>query len=278
MKFKKKELIKSPLNYTGGKYKLLPQILPYFPDNINTFYDLFTGGCNVGINVKANKIVCSDIDDKVINMINYLKNNTNSINELNDIIKKYNLNKINKEGYLKLRKDYNSTRNIAMLLVLIFHSFNNQIRFNKKGEFNLPFGGRTLNDKLNSNLNNFINKIHNVNIEFENSNFKNFNICKLNSNDFVYCDPPYSLAFKEYNGLHFWSKNDDLYLYNMLDKINNQGGKFALSNIFECKGKTNIDLINWSKQYKVIHLDYNYKNCNYVRNNKKDDEVLILNY
>lgn len=36
--------IKSPLNYTGGKYKLLPQILPLLPNNIDTFIDLFWGG------------------------------------------------------------------------------------------------------------------------------------------------------------------------------------------------------------------------------------------
>ena len=61
IEFKKEELIKSPLNYTGGKFKLLPQILPLFPDKINTFVDLFAGGCNVGINVRANKIICNDI-------------------------------------------------------------------------------------------------------------------------------------------------------------------------------------------------------------------------
>ena len=44
MEFKKGDLIKSPLNYTGGKFKLLPQILPLFPDNIDTFVDLFAGG------------------------------------------------------------------------------------------------------------------------------------------------------------------------------------------------------------------------------------------
>lgn len=44
MEFKKEELIKSPLNYTGGKFKLLPQILPLFPNDINTFVDLFGGG------------------------------------------------------------------------------------------------------------------------------------------------------------------------------------------------------------------------------------------
>ena len=39
--YKQKELIQSPLNYTGGKYKLLPQILPHFPQDIDRFVDLF---------------------------------------------------------------------------------------------------------------------------------------------------------------------------------------------------------------------------------------------
>ena len=278
MYFKKDELIKSPLNYTGGKYKLLPQILPYFPNNIDTFYDLFCGGCNVGINVKANKVVCNDIDYNVINVLDYLKNNINSIDEINRVIKEYKLNKTNKYGYLKLREDYNDTKNIIMFLVLIFHSFNNQIRFNKNGNFNLPFGGRTLNDKLKFNLNNFIKELYIKNINFINENFSKLNIDDLNINDFIYCDPPYSLAFKEYNGQYFWNKNDDLCLYKLLDEINKKGIKFALSNIFECKGKINKELIEWSKKYNVIHLNYNYKNCNYIRNNKKDDEVLIINY
>ena len=37
-----KKYIKSPMNYTGGKYKLLHQIEPLFPENINLFVDLFT--------------------------------------------------------------------------------------------------------------------------------------------------------------------------------------------------------------------------------------------
>lgn len=40
----KKTYIKSPLNYVGGKFKLLPEIIPLFPTNINTFVDLFGGG------------------------------------------------------------------------------------------------------------------------------------------------------------------------------------------------------------------------------------------
>lgn len=68
IQFQKENLIKSPLNYTGGKFKLLEQILPIFPDKIDRFIDLFCGGCNVGINVQANKIICNDNMKPLINM------------------------------------------------------------------------------------------------------------------------------------------------------------------------------------------------------------------
>jgi site-specific DNA-adenine methylase len=54
-----RKIIKSPLNYIGGKQKILGQILPLFPAKINCFVDLFTGGCNVGINVNADKVICN---------------------------------------------------------------------------------------------------------------------------------------------------------------------------------------------------------------------------
>lgn len=67
--------IKSPLNYTGGKGKLLNQILPLFPKDINTFVDLFTGGCNVAVNVNANKIIANDLCTQVINTYKGIQNN-----------------------------------------------------------------------------------------------------------------------------------------------------------------------------------------------------------
>ena len=45
--YQQRELIQSPLNYTGGKFKLLPQILPHFPQDIDCFVDLFCGGGNL---------------------------------------------------------------------------------------------------------------------------------------------------------------------------------------------------------------------------------------
>lgn len=54
---KKPHFLASPLNYTGGKYRLLPQIMPLFPQNISTAVDLFCGGANVGINLEAKDII-----------------------------------------------------------------------------------------------------------------------------------------------------------------------------------------------------------------------------
>jgi site-specific DNA-adenine methylase len=52
--------IKSPLNYTGNKYNLLDQIMPLFPQDFNTFYDVFSGSFTVGININAEAIVYND--------------------------------------------------------------------------------------------------------------------------------------------------------------------------------------------------------------------------
>lgn len=273
--------IKSPLNYTGGKYKLLNQIIPHFPEDIDIFVDLFTGGCNVGINVDANTIICNDIEKDIVDIFKlFQSNNFENVNKFIEvIIKEFNLDRENKDGYIELRKSYNLDKDIVKFLTLIFHSFNNQIRFNKKNEFNLPFGGRTYNENIKNNLKRFIDRLNKKNVKFVNEDFKNVIKDIDIANSFVYCDPPYSLNFKEYNGRHFWNEDDDKDLLELLDYVNEKGGKFALSNVFESKGKSNDILKEWSKKYKVIYIEASYKNCNYVRkNNNKDVEVLIINY
>ena len=60
---KNKEVInnmydKSPLNYVGGKYKMLPQIMRFFPRRINNMYDLFAGGYCVMLTMNIQKMRC----------------------------------------------------------------------------------------------------------------------------------------------------------------------------------------------------------------------------
>lgn len=286
MKFKKEELIKSPLNYVGGKYKLLPQILPYFPDNINTFVDLFGGGFNVGINIEAKQIICNDLETVVIDLFKELKSlsSEEALKILKDTIEKYGLSKTNEEGFKKIREDYNKgNRSWNMFYAMLTHAFNYQIRFNKQGEYNMPFGRNrsSFNPNLEKNFIKFIDKLGEINVTFFNSDFNKIKIDMLGENDFVYCDPPYLVTCASYNEQDGWNKTKERELLELLDNLNARGIKFALSNVLENKGKTNEILKVWTEKYNVHYLNYSYGNCNYHAKDKSENstvEVLITNY
>jgi DNA adenine methylase Dam len=281
----RKELIKSPMNYVGGKYKLLPQILPLFPKDINTFVDLFCGGFNVGVNVEANKIIGNDSCKEVIEVYKGIQKEglENSLNLIKNEISKYNLSKTNEEGFKQIRSFYNEgNKEWYIFYAMLTHAFNYQIRFNKKGEYNMPFGKNKsyFNPTLERNFIKFTKAIEEKNIIFTNHNFKDLKINLLNKDDFVYLDPPYLITCASYNEQGGWNKEEEYSLLSLCDNLNNNNIKFALSNVLEHKGLKNEILMKWANSYKIHYLNYNYNNCNYQDKNKdnKTIEVLITNY
>jgi len=228
--------IKSPMNYTGGKYKLLPQIQPLFPTDINMFVDLFTGGGNIAVNVNANKIIANDNEKHVIDIYKTFQSMAieEIINEIELLIKTYDLTIDNTEGFNNLRNDYNKgafgfggsipfLSQIA-LFVLICYSFNHQFRFNSKGEFNMPFGKNRSqwNDNIKKNLTKFHKVITGKDIIFTNKDFRELKVDKLKPNDFVYCDPPYLITCATYNEKDGWNEQCEKDLLNLLDNLNSQ--------------------------------------------------------
>ncbi len=281
-----KRFFKGPFNYIGGKYKVLNQILPLFPGHINTFVDLFAGGCNVALNVKANKIICNDLNTRLIEFYNYLKTADNEcvINDIEKLIKAYSLNKQNTEGYLKLRDDYNRKPNPIELYVLTCYSFNFQLRFNSKLEFNNPFGKDRsyFSPLMKENLLNFCSFAKQKEVSFTAKDFTDMDFSKLQEDDLVYCDPPYLITTGSYNdgkrGFKNWTHREEQQLYEILDCMNSRGIHFALSNVLEHKGQENLLLKKWSERYKVIRINSDYRNCNYHTAREGSDEVLIINY
>ena len=299
--------VKSPINYTGGKYKLLNQIMPFFPKDIDTFVDAFCGGFNVGANIKAKKIIANDNQKSLVRILNLMKNNSyiNLINNIENIIEKYGLSntymngykyynansdnglgKYNKSKFEQLRKDYNFIKEDNeikdyMFLTLLIYSFNNQIRFNKNGEFNSPVGKRDFNNAVRKNLLHFNERLININVDFINKDYKD--VAKnMNQKMFFYFDPPYYLGEATYNENSGWNKEKEIELLDFIKEIDDKGNKFALSNVIEHKGMKNDILIDWCKSNNFIinNLNYNYNNSNYHKLNKNDPtkEVLITNY
>lgn len=283
MNYNKEELIKSPLNYTGGKFKLLPQILPLFPDNIRMFVDMFCGGCNVGLNVNAEKIICNDYMYQIIELYSAIRNNTNqeTFKHIEERISSFDLSMENKDGYLKLRELYNKERNPLDLFVLTCYSFNYSIRFNSNGDFNIAFGKDRsyFNQSIKERLSVFMDR--SKKITFTNFSFEDLKVEKLTNEDFVYADPPYLITVANYNENGGWNKDMEIKLLEKLDLCNENGVRFALSNVLEHKGKSNDILKEWSKKYNINYLNYDYSNCNYQtkdKTKKSSVEVLITNY
>lgn len=279
--------IKSPLNYTGGKFKLLPQILPLLPKEINNFVDLFCGGCNVAVNVEisGNKY-CNDIESHVIDFYKGVQGLTGEEAKLKvlEVVEKYGLSKQNQDGFLKCREDYNKEKTWEMFYAVISHAFNYQIRYNKNGDYNMPFGKdrSSFSEVLQKKFVDFVDELHNKNTYiFTNKDFREVDFDNLGDNAFVYADPPYLITNAAYNENGGWTEKDENDLYALLDKLNEKGIKFMLSNVIENKGKTNEILQEWSKKYTVIDLNHSYGNCSYHAKDKGKDttrEVVVVNY
>lgn len=287
MKYNKNTHVKSPLNYTGGKSKLLPQILPLFPDKVGVFIDLFCGGCNVGANVNADEVIYNDQMCQIIELFKNWKdtNLEDTIQYIETQIEKFNLSKQNQEGFLELRKQYNEYRDIRDLFVLVAYAFNHQIRFNSKGEYNMPFGKdrSEYNKNMKTNLINFITRIQEQNSTFLNKSFDELKVEEFTKDTFVYADPPYLITVASYNENGGWNEQMEYKLLEYLDKCSENGIKFALSNVLEMNDKSNDILKKWvtKRGYNVHHLNYTYGNCNYHKTDKtvgSTDEVLITNY
>jgi len=301
------KLIQSPLNYTGGKFRLLEQILPHFPDELDTFLDLFCGGCNVGININTGHVIFNDSSPQLLRLYEAFKNlgKDTVFAMIDGIINKYGLSRsmengygvygcnssnglgdYNRESFLRLREDFNRRNEdddyYIMLYVLIVFAFNNQIRFNSKGDFNLPVGKRDFNKKMQTKLHDFIDRLQVGDYKFSCIDFREVNIGTLSKNSLVYCDPPYLITCATYNEQDGWNEQCEHDLLALLDALNEQKIKFALSNVLNSKGKTNTILADWLNRrcYRTIHLNYNYSNSNYHTKDKSNstDEVLVVNY
>lgn len=139
----KNTYIKSPINYIGNKYKLIGQIIPLFPDKINMFVDVFGGSGTVLINTKAEHYLYNDINPYVTSIFQGLvtEDTDEVVNKIENIISEYSLSITNKEGFEKLRDDYNNGKNDWITLyTLMCHSFNHQFRFNNQHQYNSSFG------------------------------------------------------------------------------------------------------------------------------------------
>lgn len=219
------------IKWSGSKRSQAEEIIKYFPKEIDTYYEPFIGGGSMmrtlidDETIKVKSIVCSDINEDLINLWNCIKNDFEGVyfhyktlwNELNKDENKER----KKEFFNTIRARYNKERNPLDFMFIMRTTTNGMPRYNSNGEFNNSFHitrDGIIPDKLYKILEEWSYKLNKKNVKFIVSDYKDIT---PQENDFIYMDPPYANT----KGMYFGGIDNE----KLFDYIRNLKCKFALS-------------------------------------------------
>ncbi len=172
--------------------------------------------------------------------------------------------------------DIEKSKEVAIFFFIRNFAYSGMFRYNKKGEFNVPYGGigynrKNLSKKLDylksKELNNHLSKTIIANLDFEEFLDK----FSPKKDDFIFLDPPYDSDFSTYAKNEF-TKDDQKRLANYL--INKTQAKWMMiikntDFIYKLYNKPNINISVFDKKYMV-----SFQN----RNDRNAKHLLIRNY
>ena len=177
------------IKWTGSKRSQASKIVSFMPKDYNVYWEPFVGGGSVLYEASPLEGICLDICKPLINLWLSIKYHP----ELVYSSYKYNWEKFydNPDYYYEVRTRFNKTYDCFDFFFLTRTCINGKIRFNKKGEFNSAVHHlrKGINpEKIHKILLDWAEKIKNV--AFYCGSYTDI-IKHVNSDDFVYLDPPY---------------------------------------------------------------------------------------
>ena len=221
--------MKPLIKYRGGKSKEIPYIQKHIPRFSGRYIEPFLGGGALYFYLEPKNAIINDINEKLIGFYDGVKNDYFRLrSELDEVEKIYEENRRdfdelkklhptervedkNEEFYYSIRNMYNGLEEKKYSNALIYFfinktAYSGMIRYNAKGEFNVPFGRyQHLNTSLVSQEHsNLLSHTHIFNKDYKDI----FDMTK--DNDFVFLDPPYDCVFSDYGNEEYKNGfNDD---------------------------------------------------------------------
>jgi DNA adenine methylase len=274
--------IQPAIKWSGSKRSQSEKIITLFPNEINTYYEPFCGGCSVLYQLmmsskKVKRFIASDLNNDLIKLWNLIKNNPS------EIIKEYKLlwNELNKDNdlnrknkfYFSIRERFNQEKSPTDFMFIMRTTVNGMPRYNNNGKFNNAFH-LTRNgikpDTLKSILLKWNELLLKNNVYFINQSYENI---QSNNDDVLYLDPPYAGTKGMYFGAINYSK--------LWGWLKNQKGKWILS--FDGKTTTTDSTYPVPKELYKNHIYLYAGNSSFRRiigksNSEYVSESLYKNY
>lgn len=262
------------IKWAGSKYKLLPTLLEYLPENYNNYIEPFLGSGAMLFRIKPSQAIVSDINCELINMYQVIKD------RVGDLITYLSIMRNTKEYFYAVREwDVELTNEVMRASRFIYLNktcFNGLYRENSKGEFNVPYGyyknPKICDDLKLRELSNYLNS---NNIEILCQDYTH-TLLRAQPNDFIYIDSPYNVvnktSFTKYSKKDF-KEEDQIRLAKEFKHLNELGCFLLLSN-------SDTELIREIyKDYEQIQITTNRSiNSDGVGRKNTGLELLIKNY
>lgn len=223
------------IKWSGSKRSQCEDILEYFPQTINTYYEPFCGGCSMlmglmNSDIFVKRYVCSDINKDLIALWEKVKYSPDEIYESYESLWK-ELNKDNdidrkRKFFEEQRKIYNETHDPLVFFFIMRTTTNGMPRYNQKGEFNNSFHVTRNGIKpelLKPILTEWSEKLRKNNVEFVHRSYEEI-LGEVKEGDFIYMDPPYfNTKGMYFGGIDFES------FFVFLENVSKMNVRFALS-------------------------------------------------
>jgi DNA adenine methylase len=175
----------------GNKQKQADDIISYFPNVYNTYFEPFLGSGGVLGTLRPQKAIASDIFPPLMDIWKTLNHNGDKLKKwYND---RYHMIKLigKKESYQKILNSYNAVPNGADLIFILRVCYGGVVRFRQKDGFmSTPCGVH--NPMPPENFSERVDIWHErtKNVKFILCDFEE-SIDKAQKGDLIYCDPPY---------------------------------------------------------------------------------------
>ncbi len=276
------KIITPPIKSQGIKTKLVPWINDLLPEAKGKWIEPFLGTGVVGFNLGFGEAILNDTNPHIIKLYNEIK--TKVITPA--IVKEYLikegeiLRNADEDGYVHFREvknRFNKNPNSLDFIFLSRAGFNGMMRFNKKGEWNIPFCKKPdrFAQAYVTKITNQVQSVANVikeNWTFTNNQFSEI-IPLAKADDIIYCDPPYYGRYVDYfNG---WTEKDEELLFNQLKETK---AKFILSTWHHNDYRKNEMIDKHWKEFNIITKDHFYHSGGKIENRRSVVEALVCNF
>ncbi len=189
------------LKWAGGKYRLTDEIYRHLPKKA-CLVEPFVGAGSVFLNTRFERYLLADINPDLINLFNIIKQDVETyIQHTKTLFEQEQANTA--VFYYERRKEFNQSTDVFRRAVLFLYlnrfGFNGLCRYNKKNEYNVPFGEYKTHYFPEKELRFFAEKAQHA--TFICADFhQTFRYLTDNPDDYVvYCDPPYAPLEQESN-------------------------------------------------------------------------------